>query len=136
MAKGSKRELKPVSFNDSEKDRELLAYMESMGVSFSSYVKLLIRKDMEGAFDKVKTAPATPTGGEMAEIAGSLKELVQIFKSGTVSIGTQRAIDTDSEACMTLDTDNETVVEDTNILRPDEKQKSAMSNFMNAFPTT
>ena len=42
------RELKPISFNNSNrKDMELLNYVDSLGVSFGSYVKLLIRKDME-----------------------------------------------------------------------------------------
>lgn len=41
------RELKPVSFNpDTKVDREMLEYIEELGVSFGSYVKLLIRKDM------------------------------------------------------------------------------------------
>lgn len=42
------RELKNISFNKSNrKDMELLNHVDSLGVSFGSYVKLLIRKDME-----------------------------------------------------------------------------------------
>ena len=42
------RELKNISFNKSnKKDMELLNHVDSLGVSFGSYVKLLIRKDME-----------------------------------------------------------------------------------------
>ncbi len=41
------RELKPISFNpDTKSDKEILDYIDELGVSFGSYVKLLIRKDM------------------------------------------------------------------------------------------
>lgn len=40
------RQLKPVSFNKSKEDMELLDYAKSVGIGFSSYVKLLIRNDM------------------------------------------------------------------------------------------
>ena len=71
------RELKPVSFNpDTKVDREMLEYIEELGVSFGSYVKLLIRKDMG-----VGSTVSNETN-DTAEIASQLKELVSILKTG------------------------------------------------------
>lgn len=67
------RELKPVSFNpDTKADKEMLEYIEELGVSFGSYVKLLIRKDMRAGNTVIETG----------EIVNEFKELVNILKTG------------------------------------------------------
>lgn len=69
------RELKPVSFNTENKsDREILEYIEELGVSFGTYVKLLIKKDMK----------SSNSDNNKDDVSKYLKELVDIFKSGEI----------------------------------------------------
>lgn len=97
------RELKPVSFNpeSSKADREMLEYIEELGVSFGSYVKLLIRKDMRAGGTVVSETNDT------AEIASQLKELVSIFKAGNISIGNTGTNET-METAVTVEEPEET----------------------------
>lgn len=98
------RELKPVSFNpDTKADKEMMEYIEGLGVSFGSYVKLLIRKDMRAG-----SAVLNETN-DTAEIASQLKELVSIFKVGNISIGNTGTIETDNEIAITNEELEETV---------------------------
>lgn len=107
------RELKPVSFNpDTKADREILEYIEELGVSFGSYVKLLIRKDMRAGGSTVSETNDT------AEIASQLKELVSIFKAGNISIGNTGTNETDNETDKPEETDEE------------RKQRLAMESFL------
>lgn len=114
------RELKPVSFNpDTKADREILEYIEELGVSFGSYVKLLIRKDMRAGGSMVSETNDT------AEIASQLKELVSIFKAGNISIGNTG----------TYETNNEIAIDTTKTAEPEEteeerKQRLAMESFL------
>lgn len=115
------RELKPVSFNpDTKADKEILDYIEELGVSFGSYVKLLIRKDMRAGTIIVNETNDT------AEIASQLKELVSILKAGTISIGntgTNETNDTDIETAVAVEEPEETEEE--------RKQRLAMESFLN-----
>lgn len=107
------RELKPVSFNpDTKADREILEYIEELGVSFGSYVKLLIRKDMRAGGSTVSETNDT------AEIASQLKELVSIFKAGNISIGNTGTNETDNEVDKPEETEEE------------RKQRLAMESFL------
>jgi len=110
------RELKPVSFNsDTKADREMLEYIEELGVSFGSYVKLLIRKDMRAGSTVIET------NNETGEIASQLRELVSIFKAGNISLGARVS--------------NETAI---SVMEPDEpeeteeqrKQREAMEKLL------
>lgn len=98
------RELKPVSFNpeSSKADREMLEYIEELGVSFGSYVKLLIRKDMRAGGTIVSETNDT------AEIASQLKELVSIFKAGNISIGNTGTFETENEIAISNEEPEET----------------------------
>lgn len=118
------RDLKPVSFNDSEHDQKLLNYIDGLGVKFSSYVKLLIQRDMDSTGYSVNSTATE----EMADMASSLREIVHILKSGAVSIGTQ----IDNETVATIETDDEVIV-DKNILKADDQQKQAMQNVLAGF---
>lgn len=113
------RELKPVSFNpDTKADKEMLDYIEELGISFGSYVKLLIRKDMRAGGTVV-----TETNNETAEIASQLKELVSIFKGGTVSIGSiNKESETDIETAVAVEEPEETEEE--------RRQRIAMESFL------
>jgi hypothetical protein len=111
------RELKPVSFNpDTKADREILEYIEELGVSFGSYVKLLIRKDMRAGGSTVSETNDT------AEIASQLKELVSIFKTGNISIGNTGSNETDNETAITVEELEETEEE--------KAQRLAMQNLL------
>lgn len=98
------RELKPVSFNpeSSKADKEMLEYIEELGVSFGSYVKLLIRKDMRAGGTIVSETNDT------AEIASQLKELVSIFKAGNISIGNTGTFETENEIAISNEEPEET----------------------------
>lgn len=87
MTKDKTREIKGISFNHENKnDNEILNYIESLGVPFGSYVKLLIRKDMNNNF-----APAHENNND--EIVQGLKEIskalqnINIVSTGTVTTG-------------------------------------------------
>ena len=112
------RELKPVSFNpeSSKADKEMLEYIEELGVSFGSYVKLLIRKDM-----KAGSAVVNETN-DTAEIASQLKELVSIFKAGSISIGNTGTNETDNEIAITSGEPKET--------EEQREQRIAMQNLL------
>lgn len=69
------RELKPISFNpDTKADKEILDYIDELGVSFGSYVKLLIRKDMRSGITLKEL-------NDSSEIVEQLKELVSVLKN-------------------------------------------------------
>lgn len=115
------RELKPVSFNpDTKADKEILDYIEELGVSFGSYVKLLIRKDMRAGTTVINETNDT------AEIASQLRELVSVLKTGTISIGNTGTNETLNE------TNNETVVtvEEPEETEEERKQRLAMESFL------
>lgn len=102
------RELKPISFNpDTKSDKEILDYIDELGVSFGSYVKLLIRKDM-------RAGSSLKGLNDNSEIAEQLKELVSVLKN----------INTDTKK-MTYETD------ETKENEKEKKQRLAMENFMN-----
>lgn len=89
------RELKPISFNpDNKADKEILEYIEELGISFGSYVKLLIRKDMRAGGSVVSEINET---NDTREIASQLKELVSVLKAGNISIGSAVVNETDKE---------------------------------------
>lgn len=117
------RNLKPVSFNPetSKSDREILEYIEELGVSFGSYVKYLIQKDMKA----VSTIQYDTN--DTKEIAKQLGELVNVLKNKSVSIG---AYETKAE---TNEADIETVeIDDTEAETEAEKaQRLAMERFLN-----
>lgn len=106
------RELKPISFNpDTKSDKEILDYIDELGVSFGSYVKLLIRKDMRSGVS------LNELNGH-SEIAEQLKELVSVLKNNNININN----------------DNVKNMENTDgIIESEEerKQRIAMENFMN-----
>lgn len=111
------RELKPVSFNpDTKADREILDYIEELGVSFGSYVKLLIRKDMRAGGSTVSETNDT------AEIASQLKELVSIFRAGNISIGNTGTNEINNEIAIETAEAEETEEE--------RKQRLAMESFL------
>lgn len=102
------RELKPISFNpDTKSDKEILDYIDELGVSFGSYVKLLIRKDM-------RAGSSLKGLNDNSEIAEQLKELVSVLKN----------INTDTKK-MTYET------YETKENEKEKKQRLAMENFMN-----
>ncbi|MGV2804715.1 hypothetical protein GNF85_13725 [Clostridium perfringens] len=102
------RELKPISFNpDTKSDKEILDYIDELGVSFGSYVKLLIRKDM-------RSGSSLKELNDNNEIAEQLKELVSVLKNN--NIDTKKLID---EADEIKESEKE------------KKQRLAMENFMN-----
>lgn len=117
------RNLKPVSFNPetSKSDREILEYIEELGVSFGSYVKYLIQKDMKA----VSTIQYDTK--DTKEIAKQLGELVNVLKNKSVSIGTYETKAETNEA------DIETVeIDDTEAETEAEKaQRLAMERFLN-----
>lgn len=106
------RELKPISFNpDTKSDKEILDYIDELGVSFGSYVKLLIRKDMRSGVS------LNELNGH-SEIAEQLKELVSVLKDNNININN----------------DNVKKMGNTDgIIESEEerKQRIAMENFMN-----
>lgn len=111
------RELKPVSFNpDTKADKEILDYIEELGISFGSYVKLLIRKDMRAG------STVSNETNDTAEIASQLKELVSIFKTGNISIGNTGTNETDNETAVTVEEPEET--------EEQRKQRLAMESFL------
>lgn len=106
------RELKPISFNpETKSDKEILDYIDELGVSFGSYVKLLIRKDMRVG------SSLKEVNDNSGEIAEQLKELVSVLKNNDININNNmKNID---------NTDKITESED------ERKQRIAMENFMN-----
>ena len=58
--------LKPVSFNE-EKEKEMLEYIDALGVPFASYVKRLIQQDMEKATQE----------SEISELVTVLKDMMK-----------------------------------------------------------
>ncbi|MBO3399153.1 hypothetical protein JJB71_16690 [Clostridium perfringens] len=106
------RELKPISFNpDTKSDKEILDYIDELGVSFGSYVKLLIRKDMRSGVSLNEL-------NDHSEIAEQLKELVSVLKNNNININN----------------DNVKNMENTDgIIESEEerKQRIAMENLMN-----
>ena len=106
------RELKPISFNpDTKSDKEILDYIDELGVSFGSYVKLLIRKDM-------RSGSSLKQLNDNSEIAEQLKELVSVLKNNNI----------------TINTDTKKMIYETDEIKESEKEKKqrlAMENFMN-----
>ncbi|BDU83872.1 hypothetical protein [Clostridium perfringens] len=106
------RELKPISFNpDTKSDKEILDYIDELGVSFGSYVKLLIRKDMRSGVSLNEL-------NDHSEIVEQLKELVSVLKNNNININS----------------DNVKNMENTDgIIESEEerKQRIAMENLMN-----
>lgn len=99
------RELKPISFNpDTKSDKEILDYIDELGVSFGSYVKLLIRKDM-------RAGSSLKELNDNSEIAEQLKELVSVLKN--------------------INTDTKKMTYETKENEKEKKQRLAMENFMN-----
>lgn len=111
------RELKPVSFNPevSKADKEILEYIEELGIPFGSYVKLLIRKDMRAGTIIKET-------NDVAEIVSQLKELVSVLKAGNIAIGNTSTNDTINETVVTVEEPEETEEE--------RKQRIVMENFL------
>lgn len=124
------RELKPVSFNPNTKsDIEILNYIDELGVSFGSYVKYLIRKDMRADTAHISTNETT---NETGEIVNQLRELVNVLKSSNISIGGSE-IETDNETALDnvkIDTDIETE-EERKARLIKEKKDSTISNILN-----
>ncbi len=106
------RELKPISFNpDTKSDKEILDYIDELGVSFGSYVKLLIRKDMRSGVS------LNELNGNN-EIAEQLKELVSVLKNNNININ--------ADNIKNMDNTDEIIESE-----EERKQRIAMENFMN-----
>lgn len=107
MSKDKTRTLKNISFSlNNEKDMKMLEYAESFD-SFGTYVKDLIKKDMESkdCFNRM---------------ANSLDELVNILKDKNISLGdnlTEISCDKISESIQDVD--------------PDPEGKAIISSIMN-----
>lgn len=105
------RELKPISFNpDTKSDKEILDYIDELGVSFGSYVKLLIRKDMRAGVS------LNELNGNN-EIAEQLKELVSVLKNNNININ--------ADNMKNMDNTDEIIESE-----EERKQRIAMENFM------
>lgn len=106
------RELKPISFNsDNKADKEILDYIDELGVSFGSYVKLLIRKDM-------RAGSSLKELNDHSEIAEQLKELVSVLKHNNININADNVKNMDN---------TDEIIES----EEERKQRIAMENFMN-----
>ncbi len=106
------RELKPISFNpDTKADKEILDYIDELGVSFGSYVKLLIRKDMRSGVS------LNELNGNN-EIAEQLKELVSVLKNNNININADNVKNMGN---------TDEIIES----EEERKQRIAMENFMN-----
>jgi len=107
MSKDKTRTLKNISFNlNSENDMKMLEYAESFD-SFGSYVKDLIKKDMESK-------------DCLSRMANSFEELVNIFKDKNISLG-------NSSAEISLDKISEPIQD----LEEDSESKAIISSIMN-----
>lgn len=111
------RELKPVSFNtDTKVDKEILEYIEDLGVPFGSYVKLLIRKDM-------KRNNFNYTDDESYNVAVQLKELVDTLKNINVKVMEDKNyIDESSELNIKKEIEES---------KEEKKQRMAIENLLN-----
>ncbi len=106
------RELKPISFNsDTKSDKEILDYIDELGVAFGSYVKLLIRKDMRSGVS------LNELNGH-SEIAEQLKELVSVLKNNNININADNVKNMGN---------TDEIIES----EEERKQRIAMENFMN-----
>ncbi|MDZ4994548.1 hypothetical protein GNF80_16520 [Clostridium perfringens] len=106
------RELKPISFNSNTKsDKEILDYIDELGVSFGSYVKLLIRKDMRAEVSLKEI-------NDHSEIAEQLKELVSVLKNNNININADNVKNIGN---------TDEIIES----EKERKQRIAMENFMN-----
>lgn len=101
--KDKKRILKNISFNvNKEKDMELLEYAEGFD-SFGSYVKDLIKRDMEQQNRQSKE--------EINSIATAINDLVAVFKEGTVSFKKNIEKNADeSETAATVDNEQKSII--------------------------
>ncbi len=106
------RVLKNVSFNDTDKlDSEIMNYLDEYIPSFGSYVKELILRDMKNVTNSNNT--------ELTSMANSLKDLVAVLSSGSVSIASSN-----SETATAI---NEPATDFTGEL-PDDTQKDIISS--------
>lgn len=102
MSKDKTRTLKNVSFNlNNEKDMQMLEYAESFD-SFGSYIKDLIKKDMESK-------------DCLSRMAISLEELVQLFKNNNMALENKT---------------NEVSSDKINEIKQDTEEKSIISNIL------
>ena len=109
MSKDKTRTLKNISFSlNNEKDMKMLEYAESFD-SFGTYVKDLIKKDMESK-------------NSLGRIANSLEDLVSVLKDKNISIG-------DNSNEISLDKVSDPIQD----LEEDPEGKSIISSIMN-FP--
>lgn len=107
MSKDKTRTLKNISFSlNNEKDMKMLEYAESFD-SFGTYVKDLIKKDMESK-------------DSFNRMANSLEELVGILKDKNISLE-------DNSAEISSDKVDESVQD----LDPDPERKAIISGIMN-----
>lgn len=107
MSKDKTRTLKNISFSlSNEKDMKMLEYAESFD-SFGTYVKDLIKKDMESkdSFDRM---------------ANSLEKLVDILKDKNISLGNS-----------STEISSDKISEPIQDLEEDPEGKTIISNIMN-----
>jgi len=107
MSKDKTRTLKNVSFNlNNEKDMKMLEYAESFD-SFGSYIKDLIKKDMESK-------------DCLSRMANSLEELVCVLKDKNISLENHSVEISSDKIDTTIQTQEE-----------DLEGKAIISNIMN-----